>query len=306
MRQRFAVVDVAGLPRLATSKFDEDKQLLWAEGAFDLVTGAPTLLPYELVHLDFRAPRPQGSGCFLMSSNGLASGNHLLEAVSHALCELVERDANTIWHLSGERAQRRRRIDLDTVDDPSCRTLLARLSGAAIDVIAWDTTTDIGVASILCDIVDRDGHAKHPMPPVSGSGAHPSRRIALTRALTEAAQGRLTRISGSRDDLFGDIFDDATARRRSYAARETIRGCPAAISFADLPDVNHPTVEQDVRWICSALQARGIQQIVALNLSRPDIGIPVVRVVIPYLEAMSELPGFVPGPRARRATEGAA
>jgi ribosomal protein S12 methylthiotransferase accessory factor len=299
VRRRFSTVDLAGLPRVASSIFHEDRPLLWVEEGFDLLSGAPLLLPYESVHLDFRLPRPQGSGCFLTSSNGLASGNHLFEALSHALCELIERDANTLWHLSGERVQRSRRVDLATVTDPACVALLKRFDDADIDVIAWDTTTDIGVPSIQCDVVDRDPDVKRPMPPVRGSGAHPCKRIALSRALTEAAQGRLTRISGSRDDLFNKVYDDARARRLAAEKRKILLEGPA-VSFAAIPNAEHETVEEDVTWLCDALQAAGLKQIVAVNLTRADLDVPVVRVVVPHLETTSEVPGYVAGMRARR------
>jgi ribosomal protein S12 methylthiotransferase accessory factor len=302
LRRQFGLVDVAGLPRLATSIFHEHLPILWAHGAVDLVSGESVLVPHEIVHLDFRVPHAQGSGCFLRSSNGLASGNHLYEALVHGLCELIERDANTLWQVSGEEAQRARRIDLETVDDPACRDLLARFADARVDVIAWDTTTEIGVPSVLCDVVDRDLEVQRPMPPVRGSGTHPCRRVALSRALTEAAQGRLTRISGSRDDLSGKVFDDTSARRMIASAHSLIEQRPLA-SFADMPDVEHGTVEDDLQWICGALRSAGFEQVIAVNLTRSDFGIPVVKVIVPNLEAMGEIPGYVPGARARRVME---
>jgi YcaO-like protein with predicted kinase domain len=300
LRTRFVLAEVAGLPRLRTSTYDEHRPLLWAEGGFDLVSGAPVLIPYELVHLDFRLPRPQGSGAFLMSSNGLASGNHVLEATSHALCELIERDANTLWRVAGLDAQRARRIDLGTVDDPTCRALLDRFDDAEMDVLAWDTTTDIGIASILCALADRNLDYRRPMPVVQGSGCHPCRRIALSRALTEAAQSRLTRISGSRDDLTQRAFDDASARRETAAAH-LVRSEAPTVSFGDIPDADHDTVQEDVQHLCTRLVAAGLRQILVVNLTRPDLDVPVVRAVVPYLEAMGEVPGYVPGIRAQRA-----
>jgi YcaO-like protein with predicted kinase domain len=302
LRHSFSLPDVAGLPRLRTSTFSTQAPILWAEGGVNLVDDTPMLLPHDLVHLDFRVPRPH-SPSFLVSSNGLASGNHLFEAISHGLCEVIERDANTLWRLGGERVQRARRLDLTTVDDPSCIALLRRFEGAEIDVIAWDTTSDVGVPSVLCDVVDRFGDVARPMPAICGSGSHPSRRIALARALTEAAQGRLTRISGSRDDLFGQVFDDSEARRMAAATRALFLSHPPAVSFLDMPTAEHETVEEDVRWICDALQAAGFHQILVLDLTRPDLQIPVVRIVVPYLEAMSEVPGYVPGKRGRFAME---
>jgi ribosomal protein S12 methylthiotransferase accessory factor len=81
---------------------------------------------------------------------------------------------------------------------------------------------------------------------------------------------------------------------------------PCLRSFADAPDVEHATVAEDVRWICDALRSAGLTQIFALDLTRSDLAISVIRVIVPFLEAMSELPGYVPGERARRAMEGRA
>ena len=96
LREVARVVDVEQLPRPSWSRFHPDLSILWIEGA-DVIGGERLWVPYECVHLDFRSPGPQGSGCFLANGTGLAAGNHLLEAVSHALCEAVERDAFALW-----------------------------------------------------------------------------------------------------------------------------------------------------------------------------------------------------------------
>lgn len=66
-----------------------------------MLTSEPRWVPYEVVHTDYRPSRPLESGALYASSNGLASGNHRLEALVHAICEVVERDASTLWHLAG-------------------------------------------------------------------------------------------------------------------------------------------------------------------------------------------------------------
>ena len=38
----------------------------------------------------------QATTTFLATSNGLASGNHILEALEHALCEVIERDTQAL------------------------------------------------------------------------------------------------------------------------------------------------------------------------------------------------------------------
>jgi ribosomal protein S12 methylthiotransferase accessory factor len=261
------------------------------------------LVPYESVHLDLRLPLPAGSGGFLMSSNGLASGNCLLEAISHAVCELVERDANTLWHVGGGRNQALRRVSIASVDDPACCSVLDRFENGGIGVAIWDTTTDVGIASFLVTIVDRDGQPARMMSPVSGSGCHPKRGIALLRALTEAAQGRLTIISGSRDDLSTRSFEAADATADGTRIREIVLKGQAARSFGDGPDAHHDDFEADVEWELSQLLRVGIDQVITVNLSRPQFDLPVVRVVIPGLEGMSEVDGYVLGRRARRAAQ---
>lgn len=304
MHARGRVVNVQGLPRLSVSCFHPDSPLLWLAGT-DLVSGEQIFLPYELVHTDFRVPLPTGSGAFVMSSNGLASGNHLTEALSHAICELVERDANTLWNCSGKDAQKQRRLDLHSVDDPDCCETLGKFEKAGVDVIAWETTSDVGICSYLATVVDRPGHAPWPMPPVSGSGCHPRRAIALLRALTEAAQGRLTLISGSRDDLSENTFNDADVRSRCDGMHTTICDAAPRRSFYDAPDTDHDTFDADVQWELECLVKSGMREAIAVNLTNPEFDIPVARVIIPYLETMSELTGFVPGVRARKALAGA-
>ena len=296
---RCRVINVAGLPKVSSSCFNSHLSMLWAAGT-DLMSGEQALVPYELVHTDFRIPMPTGSGAFIMSSNGLASGNNITEALSHAVCELIERDANTLWHYSGSVAQRLRRLNLDSVDDENCCHVMDRFDAAGVDVIVWETTSDIGVCSYLCTIVDREGRAEWPMLPISGSGCHPKRSIALLRALTEAAQGRLTLISGSRDDLSEKSFDDADVHSRCHEVRERIGDRGPGRAFQEAPDCEHDTFDADVEWELECLMKVGIGEVIAVNLSHEELDIPVVRVVIPYLEGISELKGFVPGMRARR------
>ncbi|WP_441291247.1 YcaO-like family protein [Sorangium sp. KYC3313] len=299
LRFRHRLVDVSALPRLSISAFHDDLRLHWVIG-MDLVAGAPTWVPFEVVHTDYSLPLLSASGCFVMSSNGLASGNHPLEAISHALCELIERDAATLWWLAGEEHHRRTMIDLSTVDDPSCRALLDGYERAGIEVYVWDITSDVGVPAFYCTLVDREPNPHRPIAPMGGYGCHPARGVALSRALTEAAQSRLTVITGARDDVrvAGNGPDDDLEAARGFLASHG--GGLAARSFLDAPDRAGATLDDDVTWELDRLRAAGIDQIVAVDLTRPELGIPVVRMVVPGLEPLYDIPGYVPGSRARR------
>src|SRR5204863_4013969 len=131
----------------------------------------------------------------------LASGNHVLEAISHAICEVVERDAATMWGLLDEQALGATRVDIGTVDDPLCREALEKYERADIAVTVCEITSDVGIPAFDCQIVDRSADPLRSLFAARGTGCHPSRAIALLRALTEAAQSRLTVIAGSRDDV---------------------------------------------------------------------------------------------------------
>lgn len=134
--------------------------ILWVEGR-NLMDNGAIWLPFEIVHADLRIPGAPMSGCFSMSTNGLASGNRLLEAVSHALCEIIERDATSIWHQSPHAEQDARRLDLATIDDANSLAILDLLAKAQLDVGVWDITTDLGVCAFYCMIVDRVDELGH-------------------------------------------------------------------------------------------------------------------------------------------------
>jgi len=302
LRLRSRTVDVGALPRLVTSQFHEHLELLWI-AAGDLQTGASVMVPFELVHLNYRLPLPMGSGCFYISSNGLASGNHSLEAISHGICELVERDAMVLWGLVKSEARAAARLDLDSVDDPECRLLLERFEEADVACLVWDVTSDIGLATFVCTLVDRSDSLR-TLPPLSGSGTHPRKGVALSRALTEAAQARLTLITGSRDDVSYRVYAEARARRDSVL--RVLRSQRGTRTFADVPSFESDTLHADVQHEVGCLARAGLPDVLIVDLTKPGIGIPVVRVLIPGLEGSNDFAGYLPGARARRRFSGSA
>jgi hypothetical protein len=61
---------------------------------FDLLTRRPTYAPLNCVVSPYTAF--SGMPLFYSSTNGLASGNTRVDALCHALCEVVERDASAL------------------------------------------------------------------------------------------------------------------------------------------------------------------------------------------------------------------
>jgi ribosomal protein S12 methylthiotransferase accessory factor len=298
LSRRDRVCDTSRLPRVAGRRLHPHRALLWVEG-LDLCSQAGVYVPYELVHTNFSLPLPPGSGAFLMSSNGLASGNTRSEAVSHALCELIERDALALFHAAGGFSRFELRVDPDSVDDADCSQLLARLGAAELAFGIWEITSDIGLASFVCAVVDRAHDVFHPLYYATGSGCHPVREVALLRAITEAAQCRLTYIAGARDDGDRGFFERARNPDRIAHMRALIeQPLTAARAFRDVPSRVHETLEEDVRWELQCLGTVGLSQCVVVDLGLPHIGLPVVRVLVPGLEPLPTAVGYTPGVRA--------
>jgi ribosomal protein S12 methylthiotransferase accessory factor len=251
-----------------------------------------------MVHTDYTRPAAPGHGCFPSSSNGLASGNSVIEATCHALCELIERDATSVWHHLPAEARGRTRVRSGSVDDPACAEAIGRIESAGIDLAFWETTTDVGVAAFRAVIAEPGTQPGHIG---IGDGCHPSRGIALLRALTEAVQTRMTYISGARDDMTPDEFTpEALASKDSFVRAMFEQGEPGR-DFAEAPHRDAETFEDDLGWLTARLADAGCGQVLTVDLTQPGIGISVVRAVVPGLEAPHDDDGYVPGARATAA-----
>lgn len=297
LRQEVPVVDVRRLAQSPKTRFHEDLRIPWVVGR-EVTTGEAIWLPYEIVHTDYSLPLPEGSGCFPANTNGLASGNCAPEAISHGVCETVERDAVTLWKRRGLSLRDAVSIDPESVDDPLCLDLLAKLRSADLEICIWDVTSDIGIATFYCLIVGRrPGFAD----PEFGSGCHPSRAVALARALTEAVQARTTYIAGIRDDYSPELYSEAVRSRRLQHCRRALSANPPVGDFRATPNFVGDTITEDIDWLTGRLRERGLDQVIAVDLTRDDFRIAVVKVVIPGLEGPDKGrdSDYSPGARAR-------
>ena len=300
LRETVPVANIEGLPMRAGARLDPQRPLFWMQGE-NLADGAPLWLPAEIVHMNATLDAPPSSGCFSASTNGLASGNHVLEAIVHALCEVIERDATSLWSHRAAALQDSTRIDAATVDDPNCRSVMDLLAAADLDVAIWEVTTDVGVPAFLCQATDRltaYGHVG------IGAGCHALPEIALSRALTEAAQVRTTYIVGSREDIVAGDYASTALASRSAQALARARPVAKPRRFDAATRYEFDTFHAEVSWILERLRLIGCAQAIVVDMTHPEFGIAVVRVVVPGLEGSDHLADYVPGPRAQAVLEG--
>jgi ribosomal protein S12 methylthiotransferase accessory factor YcaO len=295
LRDEHPCVDPLEIQAPMVCDYSEDLLVEWAPG-FDLLNRRPTFVPLNCVVAPYEpvACTP----LFFSSTNGLASGNTRLEALCHALCEVIERDAMALalarsevrplvgdvlseMGLEGGVSTEANLPRLSLRGLPRAAAALVRkLQAAGLEVQLRNLTSSTGIPTVSCTIVDPKG------PPTalnahSGCGTHPDARIAVSRALTEAAQTRVTFIQGGREDL----PEIAPARGAPSAAAARIDG--PSISFDEIDSCEHASINEDVEFMLERLRRCGLEQVVVVDLTKAGIGIPVVRVVVPRAETWS-------------------
>lgn len=261
--------------------YQADQPLEWVSG-WDWQQQREALVPYEAVHCLLLADRPV-EPLFWVSSNGLASGNHLVEAINHALCELIERDAVYLWQLQVSHPRAKAAyIDLETVDSLPGQALLAKLRQAGLTPYVWSLQSDVSVPVLGCAIFEQQANLSLlPLGVYQGFGCHLSREIAFIRAVTEAAQSRLTYIAGARDDIYRQEYELVRSPFHVAHWHRLFKDIPPLVDFRQLPSLATSTLSEDLTLLLRALHQAGFEQVITVDLSHPEIGVPVVRALIP-------------------------
>ncbi|WP_292425440.1 YcaO-related McrA-glycine thioamidation protein [Methanoregula sp.] len=247
--------------------------LPWVEG-WDIANDEPVLVPAQAVF----HPLPRNfRQIFRTSTNGLASGNTTEEAIFHALSEVIERDA---WSLV--EACRDTGPAVIGIDDPMLVDMQKKFADAQVEVTLRDITSDVGIPTMAA--VADDVLLKDPALLTIGIGTHTCARIAAMRALTEVAQSRLTQIHGAREDtttagLRKKMGYDRAKRINGYWFKDN-----GTVDYGTLRSFDSDDFAKDIRFSIDALKKQGLDRVIVVDLTREEIGIPVVRVIVPGLE----------------------
>lgn len=280
-----------GTDRVVSPRHAED-QLRAIDWTFatDLQSGERIVVPHDYVHAMLlqrgRAHRLAAE----VSTNGLASGGNLVEALTHGLCEVIERVDTELF---AEGFSSRAAFDLSRSDWPEFVTLDAHARERGFSIRVWETTGPVDVPSFMACLADmRDAGT----PPGYGAGCHLSPRVALARAVHEAAQSRLTRISGGRDDLTDAEYEP----RERLRARHFVTSAPPGPQRVRATDLSGDCLVQDLWTVVDRLQAIGVGRILAVDLA-DDPRFRVVKVIVPGLARAVRQTGFSGDGWAQRA-----
>jgi bacteriocin biosynthesis cyclodehydratase domain-containing protein len=261
-----------------SEEFDPDVPVDWTP-VWSLTHRRRRLLPTAMLYFGRASDPVAGSRFARADSNGSAAGSSTEDAIVQGFLELVERDAVALWWYNRTRQPG---VDLDAFEDSWTAELRRVHTGMNRELWALDLTSDFGIPvfAALSRRTDKDAEDI-----VFGFGAHFDPRAALRRALTETSQ-HLPAVSGARADGGGYAVRDpepldwwlrATTANQPYLRPDphTARRVPEDFTYRPRPDLL-----DDVRAAEELVRERGMEMLV-LDQTRPDIGLPVVKVIVP-------------------------
>ena len=198
-------VELLDLARLSGGFFqwNADRHSLEWLAAKELIHQRTIYIPRDIVCLDSSRCRPFGA-LFAVSSTGLAAGNTYEEAILHGLYEVIERDALWHWQRLPREVQMATSIAIDSMGTGASDGLIQQLLAAEFTIVIREITSTLGVPAYYCVIADAD--SIDSLGVFHGSGAHLDADVALAKALLEAAQSRLTYITGTREEIFPGYY----------------------------------------------------------------------------------------------------
>ena len=263
-------------PHIGCAIWSPDTVRSWTP-AWDLGAGEEVLVPSALVGLPTLGRRAE-ERWWAASSNGLASGNHFLEALCAGLYEVIERDVTTCWKSAFDRGHKVLRIDPATITMPVIRGLLDQLDRAGIAPDLLWCPNEFGVPVFIGSV--RDIEVLHAGT-FQGYGCHLDPEIAMIRAVTEAVQARTLIMAGARDDIFRLQF--RTMRATSALVHKHFDDLPTVTS-PEVPDASTTTFHGDVAALLARLADRGFPRVVVRALPADHLEVSVVRVFVAGLE----------------------
>jgi len=251
----------------------EFTSLEWVMG-HDIMDDIEVFVPANAVFHPYNSR--SGTKLFRSNTNGLASGNTIEEAVLHGLLEVIERDALSI----GEYTRNPGREIALSESDGMNYLLKKKIEDAGIKVKVWLLDSDVDIPTVVVALDDTV--LKDPALLVMGAGSHLSPEIAVTRALTEAAQSRVVQIHGAREDtdreqVVRTFGYDHMKKLNKYWYEDL-----DTVSMGDLKDDSSDTPAANINTVIEKLDGIADAAII-VDLSR-GVEVPVIRAIIPMFE----------------------
>jgi ribosomal protein S12 methylthiotransferase accessory factor len=275
-REREARNAAAGRFSFIPTPFDPETHVEWSP-VWSLTRHEVRYLPSAFCYYDY--PQPEKRTYCLACSNGCAAGNTLTEAILQGFLELVERDAVALWWYN---RVRRPGVDLDSFDDPYLPRLRGFLREHGREFWVIDLTSDLEIPVFAALTRRIDGGPEQIMP---GFGAHLEPTIALLRAVTEMTQMLSSPLLNGKGCEHEPIDPDTAHWLETATTANQPYLLPAEGSnrtAASYPRMWSDDIADDVSVCQSRVERAGLEMLI-LDQTRPEIGLPVAKVIVPGL-----------------------
>ncbi len=266
----------------------ENENIAWTTG-YDLIQGEEVWVPACAVYYPYY---PDGDlQLFRFHTNGIASGNTIEEAILHAMFEVIERDA---WSIA--EAFDRTNADIIIDDENSVPgKLLKQFEENGVKIHLKDLTSDLGIPTIGAS--SDDVATKDPELLNIGVGTHLDPVIAATRALTEVAQSRTTHKHGLKVNAnLVKVTKEMGYDKIKAVNRLWYSDSGKSVKLSEMENLATPYVRDDIEVVLGRLVDCGFERAVVADLTRPEINVPTVRMIIPGME-VSTMDSEREGPR---------
>ena len=266
------------LPSEFEKKDISDLSLEWSKSK-DIISNKEYYIPTNAIYHPYIS-KDDSQNLFKSNTNGLASGNILEEAILHGIFEVIERDAWSIFELTHKNYAQ---IDISSIENEVIIDIIDKFESEGIKIKLMDFTADIKIPTIAAsadDTITRDAGLL-----TLGMGTHLDPEVAILRALTEVAQSRATQINGAREDTVrADFAREAGYERMKRINKYYFRDEEEQIKLSDIENKSTSSITKDIEIVKDELISNDIQKILYTNLTRPELDVSVVRVVIPEME----------------------
>ena len=257
--------------------FDQEQEIDWTP-IWSLTHKDFKYLPTAYCYYGY--PKPRKIDC-VADSNGCAAGNTMEEAILQGFMELVERDCVALWWYN---QVKRPKVDLDSFDEPYFQSLKDYYQTLNRELWVLDISSDLNIPAFAA-ISRRTNREIEDI--ILGYGAHFDPQLAIQRALTEINQilpsvlsanaDGSTQYTPSADPLALDWWKTATLKNQPYLVPDE---SVAPKVSADYLQVCSDDLREDVLLCNQIAQKHGMEMLV-LDQTRPDIGLKVVKVIVP-------------------------
>ena len=253
----------------------EGAEIAWTPG-WEMFRGEPIWVPACEAYYPYKPDTDLQ--LFKFHTNGIAAGNTMEEAVLHATFELIERDA---WSI----AEYRNTPVPDVVVDPDSvpGQLLEKFRAQGVEVHLKDLTSDVGVTTI--GAASDDVRTKDPEMLNIGVGTHLNPEIAAIRAITEVAQSRATHKDGKKINAqLQRVTNEMGYEKIKEINRIWYTESERKVNLSDMRDEATDDVLDDIELVFGKLVDAGFDSVIAVDLTRPELDVPAVKMIIPGME----------------------